>query len=66
MKKQYVVHYGSVPYPSKSFSSFAEASAFIKETLDAGQQIHSVSKEYTDDADYRDTLIRSIDIEGDR
>lgn len=64
--KQYSVNYGAVPYQQRSFRNYADASAFIKQQLDAGVTIRSVSKEECEYVDPRDQLIRSVDIIGDR
>lgn len=64
--KQYTVNYGEVPYQQRSFRNYADASAFIKQQLDLGMIVRSVSKEESEYVDFRDQLIRSVDIVGDR
>ena len=64
--KQYSVFYGEVPYKQMTFRSYAHASAFIKQQLDAGVTIRSVSKEEAEYVDFREQLVRSGDIIGDR
>lgn len=64
--KQYSVFYGDVPYNQMTFRNYAHASAFIKQQLDAGITIRSVSKEECEYVDFRDQLIRSVDSIGDR
>jgi hypothetical protein len=72
MMKQYVVMYGSlVPYSMATFTRYSTAAEFIKESLDDGVPIHSVSKQYDTPKQYsgydeRDSLVRSVDIMGDR
>lgn len=67
MKKfVYSVWYGKVPYNQKIFAKYSDASGFIKEQIDAGYIIHSVHKEWVEDVDYRDRLVKSVDIIGDR
>lgn len=65
--KQYTIHYGNkVPYKSKTVTSWTESVKFMKSLLDDGGIVRSVTKEYVDDADCRDTLVKSVDIIGDR
>lgn len=64
--KQYSVYYGTVPYQQRVFRNYADASKFIKQQLDAGVAIRSVSKEESEYVDTRDELIRTIDIIRDR
>lgn len=65
--KQYTIHYGNtVPYKSKTVTSWTESVKFMKSLLDDGAIVRSVSKEYVDDVDERDTLVKSVDIIGDR
>jgi len=64
--KQYTVNYGAVPHQQRAFRNYADASAFIKQQLDLGIAVRSVSKEECEYADSRDQLIRSVDIIGDR
>lgn len=61
--KQYTIHYGNVPYKSKTVNSWSEAVKFMKTHLDGGMTVRSVSKEYVDE---RDALVKSVDIIGDR
>lgn len=64
--KQYTVNYGAVPYQQRQFRNYADASAFIKQQLDLGIIVRSVSKEESEYVDSRDQLIGSVDIIGDR
>jgi len=64
--KQYTVTYGAVPYKQRAFRNYSDASAFIKQQLDLGIAIRSVSKEECEYVDSRDQLIKSVDIIGDR
>ena len=64
--KQYTVNYGTVPYQQRSFRNYTDASAFIKQQLDLGMIVRSVSKEECESIDARDQLVRSVDIIGDR
>lgn len=63
--KQYVVNYGAAPYQQRSFRNYADASAFIKQQLDLGTIVRSVSAEERA-VNERDDLIKSVDIIGDR
>lgn len=46
----YRIYYGpSVPFQNETFTTWADACAFMKRQLDAGIQIHSVCKENKDD-----------------
>lgn len=67
---QYTVHFGnSVPFQHKTFSNYTAVSAFIKKQLDSGITVRSVSKETAvtnSDGDYRDRLVKAVDIIGDR
>lgn len=55
--KQYSVFYGAtVPWQRQEFSNYAHAAAFIKQQLDAGVPVRSVSKEHCDDEEQRDGL----------
>lgn len=40
----YYVGYGKAPYTQKTFTKWADAVKFIKELIDAGSVIHSISK----------------------
>ena len=47
--KQYSVFYGATaPYQQREFSNYTRAAAFIKQQLDAGVPVRSVSKEHRD------------------
>lgn len=46
----YRVYYGpTVPFQSETFTTWANACAFMKRKLDAGVEIHSVHRESKDD-----------------
>ena len=64
--KQYTVNYGAVPYQQRSFRNYADASVFIKQQLDLGIIVRSVSKEECEYVDSREQLIRAVDVIGDR
>jgi len=64
--KQYTVNYGAVPYQQRTFRNYSDASAFIKQQLDLGIAVRSVSKEECEYVDFRDQLVKSVDIIGDR
>ena len=69
MKKQYVVHYGKVPFSCKTFSNYSDVAVFVKKQLDSGVFIHSISKEYVEPGEFsdnRDCLVKSVDIINDR
>lgn len=64
--KQYTIHYGNVPYKAKTVFSWTEAGKFMKSVLDDGGIVRSVSKEYAEEVDAREALVKSVDIIGDR
>lgn len=67
--KQYMAHYGSkVPFTASAFSNFSDACVFIKQQLDNGVPVRSISKEYQDvqQEDSREQLVKSVDILEDR
>lgn len=67
--KQYMVHYGTnVPFTSSTFSNFSDAAAFIKQQLDNGVPVRSISKEHVEvsNSDLRERLVKSVDILEDR
>lgn len=69
MKYHYVVNYGQVPFKQKLFTAYSDAAKFIKEQVDAGFIVRSVHKELVEVVDYidsRDSLVKSVDIIGDR
>lgn len=68
MKKQYMVHYGNVPYSRQEFLNYSDACVFIKQQLDNGVPVRSISKEYQDvqQEDSREQLVKSVDILEDR
>lgn len=52
MKTVYVIYHGlSVPYARSECATWKVASRFIKDTIDAGGQIHSVKKEQKESVD---------------
>ena len=64
MKKfVYSVWFGTAPNrQQKVFVTWADAMKFIKKEVDSGFVIHSIQKEWAEEFDYGDRLVKALDV----
>jgi hypothetical protein len=68
MKKfVYSVWFGNAPNrQQKVFVKWTDVVKYIKKEVDSGSIIHSIQKEWAEDFDYGDRLVKALDVIGDR